>query len=175
MTYKNTRRGFTLIELLVVVLIIGILAAVAVPQYQKAVWKSRALQQRIYVQKVLEAIEVHDLAGGEYPLGQLHGTANRDFFEVLGLDFPDKIYNSLIILFYNTGTKNYPHYINFDVKYPDFGICAYVTPDIPTSYRKKPICSTNSEYGEEICKSICGSAPVSGWRCGAWPKGCLIP
>ena len=58
--------GFTLIELLVVVLIIGILAAIAVPQYQKAVERSKAAQALAIIRSVAAAQENYYLANGTY-------------------------------------------------------------------------------------------------------------
>ena len=74
----NNQKAFTLIELLVVVLIIGILAAVALPQYQKAVWKSRYATMKAMVNALADAEEAYYLANGEYTTD----------FDALGVELP---------------------------------------------------------------------------------------
>ena len=58
--------AFTLIELLVVVLIIGILSAIALPQYQKAVMKTRYAQLKVLAKSLAEAEEIYHMATGSY-------------------------------------------------------------------------------------------------------------
>ncbi|KAI3590112.1 hypothetical protein D9X30_5695 [Cupriavidus sp. U2] len=73
MKFEKTRggrhagaRGFTLIELMITVMIVGILAAVAIPQYQQFVTKSRRAEAKAGLARVQGALERYFTVNNTY-------------------------------------------------------------------------------------------------------------
>lgn len=62
---KNNK-AFTLIEMLTVVLIVGILAAVALPQYEKSVETTRASEAISMVRNIRDAQQIYYMSNGKY-------------------------------------------------------------------------------------------------------------
>ena len=154
-------KGFTLIELLVVVLIIGILSSVALPQYQKAVKKTRLMRLAPMVKAMADAEEAYYMANGQYtpfaseldiswPNGSLAGSATDDGY----LRFSDgTVVDLLSGLAYLTGSASalvmgrtkegvsYIHYLDH------------------SPYPGKRVCTGD----ESLCKSFGGEALAGGW------------
>ena len=66
---QRMQKGFTLIELMIVVAIIGILAAVAIPQYQDYTVKAKLSKIQTWADPIKTAMGIYAQENGSYPAG----------------------------------------------------------------------------------------------------------
>ncbi len=102
---RGWHQAFTLIELLVVVLIVGILSAIALPQYQKAVARTRATEALINLQNLYNAEKVYFLANNMYTTDMTQ----------LDIEFPTSEYYQFSVLGPDDGWRIYAYRRNQSV------------------------------------------------------------
>ncbi len=138
---KNTK-AFTLIELLVVVLIIGILAAVAFPKYQRAVDKSRFVQVQTHFRTVYQDQQAFFLANGRYATN----------WDELSANVPEPTSGG--------GTGNYAYWNwGYCFIYAGYGGCGYSLARIIQNWNSSQgecYASKGSARAQEICRAVTG-------------------
>ncbi|WP_428049673.1 type IV pilin protein [Candidatus Avelusimicrobium caledoniensis] len=159
---KN-KQAFTLIELLVVVLIIGILAAVALPQYNLAVEKARATEAITVLKSIKEAQERYYLANGSY----------TDKFDELDIALPGTVSVSGLSITLTSGitvaiqTKLYAYAVNKT----NTNTFMFVYSHINDADAGKRICHAkkNNLKANQLCKSLGGKNPKDLSSCALGP------
>ena len=139
MNKRCFKGGFTLTELLVVVLIIGVLASVAVPQYQKAVAKSRFSALMMPVKALHDAQENFFLTNGVYSssLDMLDVTDEDD----VNASLSDTEGYTYVLASMNSPKNNYVAYQTHSENFAGDTHCEALTED---------------SLANEVCKSFQG-------------------
>ena len=156
------KRGFTLIELLVVVLIIGILTGIALPQYQKAVWKAEAVEAQTYAESWIKGQQLYRLANGKFLATAPTDDHWEDVFD--GMPDTEKVKQRYTV----TSTLNAAKAILFlkHTKNPQFDLRVRMTAD--ASDKTKVIIQRFCRYHERACKTIGNGAVCTN---GDYPGG----
>ena len=168
MTLCDERRsGFTLIELLVVVLIIGILSAIALPQYTLAVEKARATEAVQNIATIEKQIELYIMENGVPSQSE-----NISFFDVTAVNVGEcvrrddmcqgKYFDYYILLWADGGS------IDVERNSGNGDWYAFISTREPNQYNDNaPVggwyraCVTeDNDYGRKVCKQFEGS----GWK-----------
>ncbi len=142
------RRGFTLIELLIIVLIIGMLVVIALPQYQKAVLKSRYSAMMPIAKALAEGNEVYYMEHGNY-------SEDPTVLMVQGkAEYPD----GTNILMYDEGGLSYVRTMNANV--PSARYLVYQKHS--GNFADTTMCEAANDRANALCQAIGGEEIFGG-------------
>ena len=178
---KNNKKGFTLIELLVVVLILGILAAMAMPQYFKAVERSRMSEAVSLLSSIASAqqrkyLQINKYAGTFAGLDVAPAGVTGATFHTKGTQTaPGNGFS--ITLSPDTTLTNYSGGYATAVREAESGTTLNYTYSLARYYDQDiTLCAGGNANGKALCADFCGIDKADTTCCtSAGAETCTFP